>query len=442
MENRLVTAGSPSGAPEAGPPDDPLAKVRKWWLRAVFFSVLGSGMVALANAYIVYDQTQSVAITGLLAVCGSLPPLLLPAAATALAQRFGGPRTYIVRFLLSAVVGFVPVVLLTTGLLTTVTLLIWWAAMSVIGGLFSPSRTLVQRMLAPPELLPELNAAVSRNFSLASVIGILGGGLVFASIGASWVYAINALSFLPLILPVIPLLGIPGPGAAEAQKRRFRDALSLLYGPNARRDLLSACRFSSLNLAIGGYTITFPAIARSVSTHVGILSVLQATALVGGISTVAVMRWLPQRMGWGRVQRGCFLAVGTSVLLLAWSAESGNAPAVTLVVGILAVLPLGFALSLDRVILSALVQMRTPPQSRAEFFTYYALIPMVAVPVGQMVIGALADQTSVSVALAAVAAVTLVLVALGPRLRQRAGFDELTLEDSSRQSDPGTSEGG
>ena len=211
------------------------------------------------------------------------------------------------------------------------------------------------------------------------------------------------------------------------EKRRFRDALSLLYGPNARRDLLSACRFTSLNMAIGGYTITLPAIARSVSTHVGILSILQATALVGGISTVAVMRWLPQRMRWGRVQRGCFLAVGLSVLLLAWSAESGNGPAVTLVVGILAILPLGFALSLDRVILSALVQMRTPPQSRAEFFTYYALIPMVAVPVGQMVIGALADQTSVSVALAAVAAVTLVLVALGPRLRQRAGFDELTL---------------
>jgi MFS family permease len=321
-------------------------------------------------------------------------------------------------------------VLLATGLLTTVTLLIWWAAMSVIGGLFSPSRTLVQRMLAPPELLPELNAAVSRNFSLASVIGILGGGVVFASIGASWVYAINALSFLPLILPVIPLLGIPGPGAAEAPKRRFRDALSLLYGPNARRDLLSACRFASLNMAIGGYTITLPAIARSVSTHVGILSILQATSVVGGISTVAVMRWLPQRMRWGRVQRGCFLAVGLSVLLLAWSAESGNAPAVTLVVGILAILPLGFALSLDRVILSALVQMRTPPQSRAEFFTYYALIPMVAVPVGQMAIGALADQTSVSVALAVVAAVTLVLVVLGPRLRQRAGFDELTLEDS------------
>jgi nitrate/nitrite transporter NarK len=132
-----------------GPSGDPLAGVRTWWLRSVFVSVLGSAMVGLANPFIIYDQTHSVGITGLLAVCGRLPPLLLPAAATALAQRFGGPRIYLVRFLLSAIVGFVPVVLLATGLLTTVTLLIWWAAMSVIGGLFSPSRTLVQRMLAP-----------------------------------------------------------------------------------------------------------------------------------------------------------------------------------------------------------------------------------------------------------------------------------------------------
>jgi MFS family permease len=117
------------------------------------------------------------------------------------------------------------------------------------------------------------------------------------------------------------------------------------------------------------------------------------------------------------------------MLLVAWSALPGNARAVALLVGVLAILPIGFALSLDQVILNSLVQMRTPPQSRAVFFTYYALVPMVAIPFGQMVIGALADQTSVSVALAAVAAVTLILVALGPRLRQRADFDELTLTD-------------
>ena len=82
-------------------------------------------------------------------------------------------------------------------------------------------------------------------------------------------------------------------------------------------------------------------------------------------------------------------------------------------------------LNLDQTILNALVQIATPGPSRAEFFTYYALISAVAIPMGQMAIGVLADHLSVSVALYAVAAVTLTLVALGPRLHLRAAFDQL-----------------
>jgi len=116
----------------------------------MFVSVLGGGMVGLANAHIVYDQTRSVLVTALITVCGSAPPLILPGVSTVLAQRFGGPRTYIARYALSAVIGLVPVGLLMTGHLSTVTLLIWTAAMSAIAGLFMPSGSLVQRMLAPP----------------------------------------------------------------------------------------------------------------------------------------------------------------------------------------------------------------------------------------------------------------------------------------------------
>jgi len=51
---------------------------------------------------------------------------------------------------------------------------------------------------------------------------------------------------------------------------------------------------------------------------------------------------------------------------------------------------------------------------------------MVAVPLGQMAIGVIADRLSVSIALATVAALTLALVAIGPRLPMRAAFDELS----------------
>jgi hypothetical protein len=148
----------------------------------MFFSVLGGGMATLANIHIVYSQTRSVVVTALVAVSGSLPPLLLPALSTSLAQRFGGPRTYITRYVLSTVIAFVPVVLLTTGHLSTVTVLMWTTAMSSIAGLFIPAASLVQRMLAPQALLPEFTAAGGRNAAIAGVIGILGGGVL--SIGS------------------------------------------------------------------------------------------------------------------------------------------------------------------------------------------------------------------------------------------------------------------
>ena len=416
--------GGLPGALNPGPEEDPFAGPRRWWLAAMFLSVFGGGMVALANAYIVYDQTHSVSITGLIAVCSSLPPLVLPAAATALAQRFGGPRIYIARYLASTIVGFAPVVLSAAGHLTAAALLIWCAATSVIAGLTSPAGSLVQRMLAPPALLPEFNAAAARNHALATVLGILAGGAVFAAVGASWIYAINAITYLPLIFPVIALLGHNVP--AEATRQRFRIVLSLLYGPNARLDLRAIASFTTLSLAIGGFTVALPAIARSVGNSANVLSLLQAAAAVGGVATATAIRLLHQRVGWGRVQRGCFCIAGVGVGLLACSTQPGADPGLSLVIAIAAILPVGFALTLDQTILTALAQMWTPPQSRAVFFTFYALIPMVAIPVGQEVIGLLADLLSVSAALAVVAGLTLVLVAIGPHLPMRAAFDAMS----------------
>ena len=408
--------------------DDPYAVARRWWLCAVFFSVLGGGMVGLANAHIVYDRTRSVAITGLITVCASLPPLLLPAVSTILAQRFGGPRTYIARYASSAVVAFVPVMLLTNGHLTTPMLLIWSASMSFIAGLFMPSSSLVQRMLAPPGKLPEFTAEAGRNAALAGVIGILGGGVVYETIGPIWIYAINAISFIPLVIPMIPLLGNVEP--AEAARHRFGSVWGLLYGPQSRPGLRAACRFTFLSLALGGYTVVLPAIAGTGRGSAGALSLLQAATVVGGLVTVVVTRRLHGLVPWGQAQRVCFLVTGVGILVLAWASRPSLGPTATLVVCVVAIIPIGLALKLDQTILQALVQMATTASSRAVFFTYYGLIPMVAVPVGQMAIGVIADRLSVSVALYAMAALTLVLVAMGPRLAMRAAFDDLADADA------------
>ena len=415
------------GPPTPGRGDDRFAGARRWWLRAMFISVLGGGMVGLANAHIVYDRTRSVAITGLIAVCGSLPPLILPAVSTTLAQRFGGPRTSIARYVLSAVVAFVPVVLLATGQLTTVTLLIWTASMSAVAGLFLPSGSLVQRMLAPPGKLPEFTAAAGRNAALAGVIGILGGGVVYETVGPIWIYVINAISFIPLVFPIVPLLGKVE--KAEASRHRFSSVRGLLYGPDADLGLRAACRFTFLNMALGGYTVVLPAIAGTDKGSAGVLSLLQAAAAVGGLVTAVVTRRLQGRVPWGRVQRGCFLVIGVGLLVLAWASGPSLGPSATVLACIIAIIPIGLALKLDQTILLALVQITIPAPSRAVFFTYYGLIPMVAIPLGQMTIGLIADSLSVSVALAIMAVLILTLVAIGPRTPLRITFDRLASVD-------------
>jgi len=414
-------------SPTLGRGNDPYAGARRWWLCAMFLSVLGGGMAGLANAHIVYDRTHSVALTALIAVCTSLPQLLLPAVSTTLAQRFGGPRTYIARYMSLAVVGFAPVVLLTTGHLTTVTLLIWIASSSVIAGLFTPADSLVKRMLAPPEKLPEFTAKAARNAALAGVIGIVGGGVVYETVGPIWIYVINAISFIPLVFPIVPLLGKVE--KAEASRHRFSSVRGLLYGPDADLGLRAACRFTFLNMALGGYTVVLPAIAGTDKGSAGVLSLLQAAAAVGGLVTAVVTRRLQGRVPWGRVQRGCFAITGVGALVLAWASRPSLGPSATVVVCIVAIIPIGLAVKLDRAILNALVQIATPGPSRAEFFTYYALISAVAIPMGQMAIGVLADHLSVSVALYAVAALVLALVAIGPRLPMRAAFDSLVGAD-------------
>ena len=403
---------------------DQFATARTLWLWAMSASGLGSAMVTLANAYIVFDLSRSVAVTALIAACWSLPPLVLPGVATSLVNRFGAPRTFVVRYLASAALSVIPVVLVITEHLGTVPLLIWCLLMSTTVGLFSPSAMIVKRMLAPRATLTRFNATVTRNIALTSIVGILVSGAVFATAGPLWIYVFNAVSYVLPALAVIPLLGAGL--SPDAPRQRFRSVVGLLFGPRRRRDLYAACAFTGLGVLIGGYAVTLPAIARSISTSPVVLAILQVAAVGGGLLTGGALRYLRGRVGWGPIQRASFAVMGVGVLALAWASRLDAGPTLTLMLCVIAIAPIGLALSLDEAILNAAVHLWTPEDSQAAFFTYFALIPLIAGPVGQGVIGVVADRASVSLALASLGVSTLILVAVAPRFRLRAEFDEMS----------------
>ena len=423
---RVVVVG-PEGATDPddhdASADDWLVGVRRWYLITLFISCFGGGMISLASTYIIYAQTGSLSITGLIVVCTNLPCLVFPGWATRLANRMGGPLLYCLSAVALGLIGFAPAILSAMGDLNSATLLLWYLLGGVIFGLTSPVTGLVRRAIAIPGQVPEFNSAATRSVSIATVAGILLGGALFAAVGPTWIYIIAAIAHFPVAVAVYPVVR-RGAGREDrsASGGRFMDSLKVR---RAHPGLRAAFYFTTFCFVIGSYSVTFPAIASSIGTNAGILSLLQAAAVFGGLFVVVAVRRVHGHFGWGAVQRVCYLTSGLGILVLAWINHRGSSPTITLIISIVAIVPIGFALNLDASILNALVQVAAPREARTSVLTYYALIPMAFIPIGQEFVGGLSDATSVSTALLVVGALTLLLIEFGPRQKIRPAFDAL-----------------
>jgi len=391
---------------------DQFADIRRRHVLATFLFSLGSSMVSIVTAYIVYQQSGSVAVSGLIMVCSSLPAVLLPAPATAIARRWGGPKDYVYSRLAIGVVGFIPVVLSMTGRITTVNLLLWFLLSGILYALSGPATSLIRAMIAAPGQVPEFNGAVAKATAAGTVIGLIAGGAVFAVLGSTLVFAIGAVVSIAEGLLVVHLLALAP--HTVGPRERFREALGVARtNPSVR----AICVFTAWCFLIGGYSVTLPAVAALIGTSPLVLSVLQTAAVVGGILVGWAVRAAHTRIPWGAVHRLCYITVAVGVGVLAWvaanAAGAGLRPELLLVLATVAIIPVGFALTMDTTILGSLIQIASQSGSRNAVLSGYAMLPALFAPMGQELIGLASDRFSVGTALAAVAVVVGISVVVG-----------------------------
>ena len=143
-----MSTTDPGSEPASAP--DLFADVRIRHLWGTFVYAIGSSMVGVVAAYTVYKQSNSVAITGLIVVCSSLPTLVLPGPATYLARVWGGPKLYVVSRVAIGIVALFPVGLVIAGRLSTASLLVWFLVTGILYALSGSSTGLVRAMIAAP----------------------------------------------------------------------------------------------------------------------------------------------------------------------------------------------------------------------------------------------------------------------------------------------------
>jgi Transmembrane secretion effector len=234
--------GLATAAPAAAA-DPPLAALRyprfRRYSAGVLFSLTGNWVEAAAFGYVVLLLGGSAATLGLIGFLNTIPNLIWGLPAGALADRYS-PRRLLLAFQGANMgVAILLAVLWQTGALTVGLL----GAIAVVGGsLGTLSFPSFQAMLASTVPRERLESAVAINsllLQLARFLGPVIAGVLLANGGPTWVFAVNAASFLGVLVAVSLLPG-PAAGAGAAKLGgAMREGIRYVLGQRSLASLMT-----------------------------------------------------------------------------------------------------------------------------------------------------------------------------------------------------------
>jgi MFS family permease len=179
-----------------------------------------------------------------------------------------------------------------------------------------PARQSLFPNLVPREHLPNAIGLNTILFQIAAVAGPSLGGIVIATLGVGWVYAINAASFLAVIAALLLMRDVPQRAPGEAAEVSFRAALEgfrfVFRAPLIRGSMLLdffATFFSSA-------TALLPIFAQDI-LHAGPRAYgwLYAATSIGALVTgVAMVRWIDHIHHRGKVLFAAVFAYGLATV--------------------------------------------------------------------------------------------------------------------------------
>ena len=264
-------------------------------------------MQTVAAGLLIFDLTGDAAAVGVLTFLSRGPGMVLSAWGGELADRYDRRMLVILLYVCQAVPAALLAVVAWEDISRVTEVYAASFLIGVGGALASPSLQQILVATVPPELAKRATGLGSVAFNTARLIGpAVGGGLV-AAIGPGPCFAINAVSYLAVIVAVATLP--PSTGAAPQRRTRIRAAVSeVRLDPVLRGLLLGAVLFS---LLVAPVQELAPAIARRHGDGAHLLGFLLTGLAAGGL----VGNWVRAQLD--RREVAVEKAIGGSMLLCA-----------------------------------------------------------------------------------------------------------------------------
>lgn len=388
---------------------------RLMWAGA-FTSSVGTWMQEVAQNWLILTMTGSTFLLGLDAFLGDAPFLAFSLFGGVLADRVD--RRHIL--LRSQYVQMGSATLLAVLLLANAVQVWMILTLSFVVGLAQsfggPAYQALVPTLVDRKDLPNAVALNSIQFNLARVVGPVLAGIAFYKFGAAACFGLNALSFLA---PILALFLLKGGGGAVAPTQSVLE--SLKTGLRAVRDTGSLRGLIVLSF-IGSFCamplVTFlPVFARNVfhrdaKGYSVLLAAFGIGAILGAFGVAA----------FGHVERKGRLAVGMQMFF--GTLMAGFAISRTPLVSYLLLGLAGAALMVVFALFMTLVQSNVEDHMRGRVVSVYSLAFRGAMPLGNLVAGALASVFSAPTVLIG-NGIVMVLVGTFAMTSRRGGVMEL-----------------
>jgi MFS family permease len=361
--------------------------------RIVWFAALGSTigtwMQNYAQAWLVFEITQSSFYLGLDTFLAQLPVLLFMLIGGVVADRYDKRRLltgsqYVQMFSAFAL----------TVLLLTKTVEVWHIfALSFISGcgqaFGGPAYQSMLPTLVPRRDLPNAIALNSTQFNLSRVLGPTTGGIVLATVGAVGCFALNGVSFFFVVF-ALASLRLP-PHVVSTTKRALSEELrgGLHYVRDNRLLLtLTILVFFSTFLTMPVLTL-LPAFAKNVLAESSYdyktrLSMLLACQGLGAIVGALTIGSFGRFKHMGRTLLLVQIAVGVLTAIFGQSHTLPLSLALIFVLGMcfMALFSISFSL----------VQLTVPDELRGRVVSIYMVALRGGWPLGGLVAGAMSDK--------------------------------------------------
>jgi MFS family permease len=400
---------------------------RALWI-AQFASNAGTWTQTVGAQWLMGDLGGGALPVALVQTATTLPVFLLVLPAGALGDIVDRRRLLLIGQALMVVGAAALAILTAADQMTRVLLLGLIALMGVGQALSVPSFQAIQPELVPREEIPQAALLNGANANVARAIGPALGGVLIAAVGPAGTFALNAVSFVGVLL-VLALWRRPADdrplgaerirGALRAGARYVRSAPA--FGAILGRSLV-------FMLFASGLWALLPAVARGpLRLGPGGYGLLLGSLGAGAVAGAFVVPRLSRGMSASVLVAGATLVYAGGMLVV------GLIDSVLLVVVVLPAV--GLAWIAVQSTLGAAAQVVLPDWARARALAYFQLVFMGGQALGALTWGALAAATSLRIAFVAPAAGLVMGAVLGLR-RLALHRDELDVRAAQHWPEP------